>query len=566
MAGKVRMGASRRRAAGTTALLAVALLVSGCTGAHPASAPNPTGPDPLASATHTPAPTPAGAVLTQRGDETRLGWYAQETRLTVASVGGGHFGKRADLPVDGKIYAQPLYVPALTVGGTPHKTVIVATEHDSVYAFDADATGAGTPPLWHTSLLAPGARPLLAAQDKVANNQLCDSITPEVGITGTPVIDWSTGTLYAVALDVESGTLTYRIHALDIGTGKVKRSTLITATVTGKGLDAGDGKVSLAPSRTQQRMGLTLVNGVVYAGFASFCGWGVYHGWILGYRTGDLSQAVVYNSSPDAYSAGFWESQAGITVDDHGHLVVVSGNGPFDLDSGGRDAGDTMMTMSPQNGTLRIVDSFTPFDQECRNRHDQDLGSGSPLSVPGHDEYVLSSKTGSVYLLDAHKLGGYTPLSDPCNHKGRTDVDRIKQELTVDSVKGGMWGTWGYWKSTDAEFVYSGGAEDRLTQWRLASDGRLVPQPVAQAPMAFEYPGAIPVVSSNGSTAGTGVVWTVDQTGGTTALRAFDAADISHQLWSGVVDDLNHFQVPTVAGGKVFVGGKQRLEIYGLPS
>ena len=127
-----------------------------------------------------------------------------------------------------------------------------------------------------------------------------------------------------------------------------------------------------------------------------------------------------------------------------------------------------------------------------------------------------------------------------------------------------MWGTWGYWRSGSAEFVYSGGAQDRLTQWRLAPDGRLVPRPVAQAPLAFEYPGAIPVVSSNGSAAGTGVVWTVDQTGGATTLRAFDAADISHQLWSSVTDELNRFQVPTVADGKVFVGGQRHLDVYGL--
>ncbi len=563
------MGASQGRVAGATALLAAVVLVltAGC-GTPRRAAPDrvdPTGPDPLAGARHTAAPAPAGAVLTQRGDETRLGWYARETRLTVATVGGGRFGRQAEFAVDGKVYAQPLYVPALAVGGTTHKAVIVATEHDSVYAFDA--TGTGTAPLWHTSLLAPGARPMLAGQDRVANNQLCDSITPEVGITGTPVIDWATGTLYAVALDVESGALTYRIHALDVGTGKVKRSTLVSASVAGTGLDSADGRVSLIPSRTQQRMGLTLADGVVYAGFASFCGWGVYHGWILGYRTGDLSQAVVYNSSPDAYGGGFWESQAGMTVDDHGHLVVVTGNGPFDLDSGGRDAGDTMLVLSPQAGTLRVADSFTPFDQECRNRHDQDLGSGSPLLVPGHDEYLLSSKTGSVYLLDARKLGGYAPLDDACLHKERTDVDRIRQELAVDSVKGGMWGTWGYWKSADAEYVYSGGAEDRLTQWRLAPDGRLVPRPVAQAPLAFEYPGAIPVVSSNGSAAGTGVVWTVDQTGGTATLRAFDAADLARQLWSGGLDSaggINHFAVPTVADGKVFVGGQAHVEVYGL--
>jgi hypothetical protein len=488
----------------------------------------------------------------------------------VATVGGGHFGRRAAYPVDGKVYAQPLYLPGLAVGGAPHNVVVVATEHDSVYAFDADAD-AGTP-LWRTSLLAAGARPMLAAQDKVANDQLCDSIVPEVGITGTPVVDWASRTLYAVALDVEAGALTYRIHALDLGTGKEKRATLIGAEVAGTGLDSVDGKVRFTPARAQQRMGLTLVDGIVYAGFASFCGWGIYHGWILGYRAGDLSRAVVYNSSPDDHGAGFWESQSGITVDGNGHLVVVSGNGPFDLDSGGRQAGDSVLKLSPQNGTLRVVDSFTPFDQECRNRHDEDLGSGSPLPVPGHDEYLLSSKTGAVYVLDAGHLGGYTPLGDDaCGNQGRTDVDKVKQELTVESVKGGMWGTWGYWRGPVGEFVYSGGADDRLTQWRIGADGRLEAKPVAQAGTAFEFPGAIPVVSSNGSAAGTAVVWTVDQSAGTATLRAFDAADISHQLWRSApgkagegAAGLNHFAVPTVAGGKVFVGGTNRVEVYGL--
>jgi hypothetical protein len=312
-------------------------------------------------------------------------------------------------------------------------------------------------------------------------------------------------------------------------------------------------------------MGLTLVDGVVYAGFASFCGWGTYHGWILGFRTADLSRAIVYNSSPDAYGGGFWESQAGITVDAQGHLIVATGNGPFA--AGGRESGDTLLKLTPQDGTLRPVDSFTPFDQECRNAHDQDLGSGSPLAIPAHNEYLLSSKTGAVYVLDADNLGGYTALSNPCPQRSRTDVDRIKQELTVGSVPGGMWGTWAYWKAADAEFVYSSGADNRLTQWRLTSDGRLSPTPAGQAPLPFKAPGAIPVVSSNGSASGTGVVWTVDQTTGAATLRAFDAADISHQLWSGPLDSsagFNHFEVPTVAGGLVFAGGESHLEVYGL--
>ena len=528
--------------------------------------------DPLADASFQQPAAPAGAVLTQRGDDTRLGWDATENQLTAASVGGGRFGKLGAYPVDGKVYAQPLYAPGVTVGGARHDVVIVATEHDSVYAFDADAPA--SPPLWHVSLLRPGARTFLAASDRVATNRLCDSITPEVGITSTPVVDWATKSLYVVALDVEHGALTYRLHRLDLLTGKdTAPSTVVSASVPGTGMDATGGQVPFRATEEQQRVGLTLVNGVVYLGFASWCGWNPYHGWIIGYTTANLSRAVVYNSTPDAIEGGVWESETGLGVDGHGHLLLVTGNGPFNLTTGGTDAGDSVLEMTPQDGTLRIVDSFTPFDQECRYRHDQDLGSGAPLMVPGHGELILSSKTGAVYVLDESHLGGYTPLANPCPQRSRTDVDRIKQVLTVDSVPGGMWGTWGYWRSGTAEYVYGSGSTGRPTQWRLAADGTIVTPPVAQAPEAFTFPGAVPVVSSNGSAAGSGIVWTVDQTKGA-VLRAFDASDIAHEVWNSALDagrdglddtsGFNHFDVPTVAGGRVYVGDQSHLEVYGL--
>jgi hypothetical protein len=490
----------------------------------------------------------------------------------VASVGTG-FGRRASLPVDGKIYAQPLYAPGLTVGGAAHDVVIVATQHDSVYAFDAAATGTAAP-LWRTSVLTPGSRPFLAARDLVGADTHCDSVVPEVGVNGTPVIDWATRTLYLVALDVEKGAMAYRMHALDLSTGRELRvSRPMGGAVAGSGTDADHGRLTFTPKRQQQRMGLALVDGVLYAGFGSWCGSGTYHGWVLGYRATDLTRTSVYNDSPDANSGGFWESAGGITVDPHGHLVLVSGNGPYDLDTGGTDLGDTVLKLTPQDGTLRLVDSFTPFDQACRTRHDQDLGSGSPLLVPGHDEYILSSKTGAVYVLDADHLGGYTPLADACGHEERTDVDRVRQGLTVGSIAGGMWGTWGYWPGPGGEYVYSGGSSDRLTQWRLTATGTIDPVPVAQAPEEFAYPGAVPVVSSNGSTPGTGIVWTIDQNAGPATLRAFDAADIGHEIWNSARDagrdglddaaDFNHFQVPTVAGGRVFVGGQSHLQVYG---
>jgi hypothetical protein len=604
-ASSARESAARRPAPARTvvgAVLAAALLVAGAlalrwgiagaTGSGPGSA---AGPDPAGTAAGSPLlrgadplartridlrPGPADAVLTARGDLTRLGLDPAEPTLSPALLESGRFGKRASLPVDGKIYAQPLFVPSLAVGGTRHDVVIVATEHDSVYAFDADATSSAAP-LWHVSLLTPGARTFQAATDRVAKNRLCDSITPEVGITSTPVIDWSTQSLYVMALDVEHGTLAYRLHALDLDTGRDKQpAAIVSASVPGQGLDSRGGTVAFAATEEQQRMALTEVRGVIYAGFASWCGWNPYHGWVLGYSAASLARTVVYNTSPDQWGGGLWESQAGISADGHGHLFLVTGNGPFDLDRGGADAGDSVLEMTVQDGTLRIVDSFTPFDQLCRVRHDQDLGSGSPLMIPGRDELVLSSKTGAVYLLSESALGGYHSVANPCAAatRARTDVDRIKQELTVNTVPGGMWGTWAFWSSAQGgessaptDYIYGSGAQGRLTQWRLAADGTIVPQPVAQAPLPFAYPGAIPVVSSDGTTPGSGIVWTVDQTHGG-VLRAFDAANIARPLWDSARNpardglrpgEFDHFTVPTTARGLVFVGDQGQLEVYG---
>lgn len=561
-------------AAGAAAVLLIGWGISQAGDSASASSPGPasTARDPLATSRIDLKPGPADAVLTARGDLSRLGWDQSEAALSPSSLASGKFGQRAAFPVDGKIYAQPLYAPGLTIGGAAHDVIIAATEHDSVYAFDAHAASSAAP-LWHTSLLTPGARTFQAASDRVAAHRLCDSIVPEVGITSTPVVDWTTKTLYVMALDVEHGTMTYRLHALDLLTGRDEQpSTVVSASVPGTGLDAAHGTIAFAASDEQQRLALTEVNGTVYAGFASWCGLNPYHGWLLGYDVRTLRRTIVYNASPDQYASGFWESEAGLGVDGHGHLYAVTGNGTFDADSGGRDVGDTVLELEPSDGTLRPIDTFTPFDQRCLAEHDQDLGSGSPLMVPGHHELILSTKTGVVYVLDEASLGGYHSTANPCATavQSRTDVDHIKQELPKQTVSGGMWGTWAYVTSGSNEYVYAAGAQGPLTQWRLAADGTLVPTPVARAPLAFAYPGAIPVVTSDGSAPGSGIVWTVDQTHGA-ALRAFAADDVSHELWDSTRDpardalghgEFDHFTVPTTADGMVIVGDQGHLEVY----
>jgi len=579
-------GLSGCAAIGVIALIVAQILVGPGRAALPAGSTSVGigGPDPAAATRIALKPGPGDAVLTARGDLSRLGLDDAEPQLSQAAVGSGRFGKRVGYPVDGKIYAQPLYVPGLRVDGGVHNVVIVATEHDSVYAFDADATSSRVAPLWHVSLLQAGARTFQAASDRVAKNRLCGSIVPEVGITSTPVIDWATQTIYVMALDVEHGVMTYRLHALVLGTGADSRpSAVVSASVGGSGLDAVNGAVAFRAAEEQQRMGLTEVNGVVYAGFASWCGWAPYHGWVLGYSTSTLTRRVVFNTSPDSWGGGMWESESGITVDAHGHLYLATGNGPFDLDRDGRDAGDSVLEVVPEEGTLHILDYFTPFDQLCRAQHDQDLGSGAPLVVPGEHELVLSSKTGAVYVLPEASLGGYHTVSAPCNEKTerRTDIDTIRQELSFNTVEGGMWGTWAYWSQESSRgssqgatsaYVYGSGSTSRLTQYRLQPGGTIDATPVAQAPLAFSYPGAIPVVTGNDSQPGSGVVWTVDQTHGAT-LRAFAADDVAKQLWSSAGDaardgldpgEFDHFTVPTTADGLVIVGDQGHLEIYGI--
>jgi hypothetical protein len=510
-------------------------------------------------------PAPADtAVYTQRGGNSRVGWNYHETVLSTRNVNPAGFGRRVAYPVDGKIYAQPLFVPDLHVDGGVHNVVIVATEHDSVYAFDADADAAGPAPapLWHTSFLVHGATPV----PSVATLH-CASITPTFGITGTPVIDRATGTLYLVAVTRQGRSIVDRLHALSLATG---RDRLPPVILSGSVRRTGPGQhtvVRFSAAAEQQHMGLLLSGGVVYAGFASYCDHFPSYGWILGYRASDLHRVTVYNAAPDGYGAGIWQSATGIAADAAGDMFLMTGNGTFDLASGGPDAADTVLELRPGAGTLRVADYFTPFYQACLNSHDQDLGSGAPLLLP--HEIIAVGKEGAIAVLNRAHLGGYHPIPSPCAQINRTDVDHVIQEFPPQTVVGGLWGTETYWHGADGAYVYIAGEAGRLSAWRLAH-GKLVAPPASHAAQTQAYPGGIPVGSSDGGKPATAIVWILDQEKGP-ALRAYAASNLSRELYStqqdpgrDAIPGYDNFCLPTVADGRVFVGTTGKLIIYGL--
>jgi hypothetical protein len=508
----------------------------------------------------------SSAVLTQRGDNARTGWNEHETALNTSNVNVAHFGRRMLYPVDGKIYAQPLFVPNLAIRGITYNVVIVATEHDSVYAFDADARTAEAP-LWHTSFPGKGITTVSSTRDV-----RCQSISPEFGITGTPVIDPASRTLYVVAATHEGTGLVYRLHALDITTGSEKQPSMrIQASVAGTGDDATAGKVVFNERLEQMHMGLLLLNGVVYASFASYCDKYPFHGWILGYRASDLQQVIVYNSTPNGWGGGIWESASGLTADEAGNLYYLSGNGSFNLNTGGPNAGNSLVKLRPENGVLKMVDYFTPFNQVCTLAHDVDLGSGTPLLLPGQDGIVAIGKEGRIYIVNRNHLGGYQAVHDPCSRQQqpRTDIDHVLQEFPPYTLPEGFWGSVAYWSAPTGQYIYTAGNMDHLKAWKIVND-RLEPAPTSQAPETLNYPGAIPVVSSNQRVPGTGIVWLLDQENGE-VLRAYDATNLTHEFYSSRqnanrdgLQDYDNFNVPTIANGEVFVGTSGSLAIFRL--
>jgi Bacterial lectin/Chitobiase/beta-hexosaminidase C-terminal domain/Fn3 associated len=509
------------------------------------------------------------AILTQHYDASRTGQNTSETVLTPSNVNSTAFGKLFSLTVDGYVYAQPLYVPALAIPGKgTHNVLYVATEHDSLYAFDADN---GTL-LWQVSFLINGATTLSTAD--VGNTQ---DINPEMGITGTPTIDATTNTIYVVVNTKEAGNIIYRLHAMDNTTGAEKFGgpALMTASAPGTASDGNGTTVPFNGQWENQRPGLLLLNGFVYIGFASHGDNGPWHGWILAYNKTTLAQTGVWCTSPNGKGNGIWGAGSGLAADAAGSIYVSTGNGddtvatPAPAPSTTIDYGDSIVRVGVTNGVPVPTDYFTPWNQASLDGSDEDLGSGGVLVLPdqttGPFQHILiqSGKQGEVYLVNRDKMT--SDGSHYCN--GCTSDPEIIQSISSGA---GLWSMPAYWNNQ----IYLWGNGGNLEAYSL-TNGMLSKSPTSKSAESSGFPGSTPVVSSNGTT--NGIVWAVESdaytSSGPAILRAYNATNVSNLLYASNLtsgrDTLGpavKFVVPVVTNGKVYVGAQKQVNVFGLLS
>ena len=502
-------------------------------------------------------------VTTAQYNNARTGATLNEKILTPANVNVGQFGKLFTFKVDSDVYAQPLYLPNLEIPGKgKHNVLFIATENDSVYAFDAD--GASTAPLWHVSFVNPS-NAIATLSERDAR---CFFITPQVGITSTPVVDLKSGTIYVLARTKEgkgilrSDDFKQRLHALAVTTGAEKFGgpIEIKASVAGKGSGQSGGRVDFDPLDENPRAALLLANDSVYLSWGSSCDVGPYHGWLMAYDAHTLAQKAVFNTSPDASDSAIWQGDAGPAADTDGNIFVVTGNGEFDAVTNGRDFGDSVLKLSSAAQNLSVLDYFTPFNQAQLNERDNDLGSSGPVLLadqPGPHPHLLvtAGKEGRLYLIDRDHLGKFQPNDD--SHAVQTIL-----------AARGAYGAMAYWN----QHVFFIGSETRIQDFALAN-GRLKLK--ASGTTRFFDSGATPSISSDGSK--NGIVWAASSKNWNepphkpAVLYAFDAADVSRELFNTEQNSQRdrpgvalRFAIPTIVNGKVYLGSKGQVDVYGL--
>ena len=513
-------------------------------------------------------------VLTYKYNNARDGANTNETVLTPANVNVSSFSKLFNYTVDGYVYAQPLYVSNVQIPGQgTHNVVFVATENDSVYAFDADSNlGPNGGLLWHTNL----GTALISTFYGVRYHH--NVLNPLIGITGTPAIDTNSGTLY---VDVFSGVVSntasgfHTLHALNItnGTEQLQGPVLVSGSVPGNGVDSSNGVVTFAPQSHMNRPAMTLVGGTLYASYGSYGDTDPFHGWVIGYDTTNLQQLTNYTfaTTPNATTNAFginagegalWMGGDGLCVDNQSNLYFESGNGSFSAYTNGGDYGDSLIKLSTTN-RLAVADYFTPWNQVSMDVNDQDLGSGGPILLPdsvgssAHRHLIIGAgKEGTLYLLDRDNLGQFNSAND----------SQIVQELK--SAIGGLFGSGAYFNN----WIYFQGTSDRMKAFSI-TNAVMSANAVSTSTPTLGYLGYTPTISANGNS--NGIAWVIQAdafpNNGPAVLHAYNATNLSQELYNSSQNLTRDnpggavkYTVPIVANGKVFVGAEFALSVFGI--
>ncbi len=516
------------------------------------------------------------SVVTQHNDLDRTGWNDKETILNTKNVKAGLFGKLFTRSVDDQIYAQLLVRRNVPIPGYGNKTIVfAATVNNTVYAFDADSANVSTP-YWQVNLTQPGLRPVKNTDMTGACGGNYKDFSGNMGIVGTPVIDTLTNTLYVVARSTSTSSTGFvqYLHALDITTGDERTNSpkLITAQVAGTGAGSVGGVLTFNSQKQNQRSGLLLVNGKVYICYASHCDWGPYHGWMLGYDKTTLQQTNVYNTTADGYNGGIWMSGGAPSADGAGDIYVASGNGT--VGSSGnvsdlRGRSESAMKLTPSGTGFTTNTFFTPNNYTTLEGGDLDFGVTQMLLIPNTNQVMVSCKDGRIYLLDRDNMGGYN-----------AGTNNVIQTINLGS-NAHLHASLGYYKGSQKEFVYCWSENTSLKAFPYSHTLNMFDlantiNSGVQGPVGNS--GGFLSVSSNGSVDSTAILWTSFAANGDAnqsvrpgVLHAFDASDITKELWNSAQDPSDDpgnyakFNCPTVANGKVYLASfSNQFLVYGL--
>jgi hypothetical protein len=546
-------------------------------------------------------------VLTYHNDNLRDGANTREFALSSTTVTTTSFGKLFSCGVDGAVYAQPLWMRAISIGGGTHNVIVVATQHDSVYVFDADANPCRM--FWHVNLL-DTLHGGTAGEGPVTWNDVgyCyGDIYPEIGVTGTPVIDATTNTIYVVSASESNaqdsgtcigatGNFYHRLHALDVSTGSEKYNAPVTiaASVPGTGDGSVNGMVPFSSQLHHNRSGLAEAGGKIYVAFAAHEDATPYHGWVIAYKATNVQQQMaVFNTTPNGVNGadgGIWAGGGAPAVDNGGDVYVSTGNGVFDElpPPPNNDYGDSILRLHYINGStlnglnLNLAGYFTPFDQLALSQSDADLGSGAVVLFPnqaGSPKYLLTQvgKEGTVYLIDRNNMGQFNSANNT----------QILQTFT--GPVHGMWGTPALWHNN----LYVGGRRDTVRQFTYnPAIVQFNSTAASQSLTSYGFPGATPSVSA--ATSNHGIVWAIDSSlygyasnnagvncstvplpaacSGPAILHAYNAINLAQEYWNSTQAANNRdlagnavkFVPPTIANGKVYVGTRTEVDVYGL--